>query len=149
MCVFLILFASLFMTPSLVSRCRRVTYRYLHPHNDAVQFPEAILTAVFERYYVIIRIAARYGSCVPGPMENRRRMGKRQMAALNFGQSHSASPLWAFENLPDLTQWKWKSPSSLDALLRRGREENIVLYAAICRVLVFVSTSLLELRSRL
>ncbi|KAI1444459.1 hypothetical protein F5Y02DRAFT_389531 [Annulohypoxylon stygium] len=113
------------MTPSLASKCRRATYRHLYSHNDALQFPEALLTAVFERYYVILRTVARHGSSVPGPMENRRRMGKRQMAELNFGQSHSASPLWAFENLPDLTQWKWKPPSSPDALTRQVQAQNV------------------------
>ncbi|KAI1090418.1 hypothetical protein F5B19DRAFT_463401 [Rostrohypoxylon terebratum] len=113
------------MTPSLTSKCRRATYRHLYSHNDALQFPEALLTAIFERYYVILRTVARHGSSVPGPMENRRRMGKRQMAELNLGQSHPASPLWAFENLPDLTKWKWKPPSPPDALNRQVQAQNV------------------------
>ncbi|KAI1459096.1 hypothetical protein F4805DRAFT_101050 [Annulohypoxylon moriforme] len=109
------------MTPSLASQCRRATYRHLCSHHDSIQFPEALLTAVFERYYVIIRTVARYGSSVPGPMENRRRMGKRQMTELNFGHSHPTSPLWALENLPDLTQWKWKPPLPPAALAQQGQ----------------------------
>ncbi|KAI2468820.1 hypothetical protein F4781DRAFT_432054 [Annulohypoxylon bovei var. microspora] len=111
------------MTPALASQCRRATQRHLCSHINATWLPEA-LTAIFERYYVISRIYARYGSSVPGPMENRRRMGKRQMGELSFGQSHSASPLWALENLADLTQWKWESPLPSDALHRRGRDEG-------------------------
>ncbi|KAI0890074.1 uncharacterized protein GGS22DRAFT_149939 [Annulohypoxylon maeteangense] len=119
------------MTTFLALRYRRATYRHLCSHNDAAQLPEALLNVLFDRYYAITRTAARYGSSVPGPMENRRRIGKRHMAELNFGQSRSASPLWALENLPDLTQWKWKPPSSSDELLRQdiardGKQRGIV-----------------------
>ncbi|KAI1208089.1 uncharacterized protein F4807DRAFT_452598 [Annulohypoxylon truncatum] len=113
------------MTLALALRWRRATHRHLCSYNDATRFPEALLIAVFERYYVILRTVARYGSSVPGPMENRRRIGKRQMGELNFGQSHPASPLWALENLPDLTRWKWKPPSPPNALLQRSGVEKV------------------------
>lgn len=46
-------------------------------------------------------------------------MGRRHMGELNFGQSHSAAPLWGLENLADLTQWQWKPPTSPDARLQQ------------------------------
>ncbi|OTB06692.1 hypothetical protein M426DRAFT_9471 [Hypoxylon sp. CI-4A] len=112
------------MTPTLASQCRRVAHRHLLSQNDSVWIPEALLVTAFERYCVNSRTVARYGSSVPGPMENRRRQGKRHMAELNLGQSHSASPLWGLENLADLTQWQWKPPSSPDERYRQHKTET-------------------------
>ncbi|KAI0383954.1 hypothetical protein F5Y04DRAFT_24750 [Hypomontagnella monticulosa] len=109
------------MSPSLASRCRRATHRHLRSQIDSVWIPEALLATIFERYCVTSRTATRHGSSVPGPMESRRRVGKRRMGELSLGQSQSASPLWVLENLPDLTQWRWKPPSLADA---RHRAEN-------------------------
>ncbi|KAI1398711.1 hypothetical protein F4819DRAFT_15944 [Hypoxylon fuscum] len=99
------------MSPALASQCRRAAHRHLCPQPDSVWIPESLLAIAFERYCVSSRVIARHGSSVPGPMENRRRMGRRHMGELNLGQPHSAAPLWALENMPDLTQWQWKPPS--------------------------------------
>lgn len=39
------------------------------------------------------------------------------MGELTFGNAHGAAPVWDLENLPDLTQWKWKPPTE-----RRNRQ---------------------------
>ncbi|KAL7629456.1 hypothetical protein AAE478_000976 [Parahypoxylon ruwenzoriense] len=59
-------------------------------------------------------------------MENRRRMGKRQMGEINLSQSqsHPAAPLWGLESLADLTQWKWMPPSPPDVRLQRVRAKT-------------------------
>ncbi|KAI0841966.1 hypothetical protein F5Y06DRAFT_164936 [Hypoxylon sp. FL0890] len=112
------------MTPGLTSQCRRAAHRHLRSQTDSVWVLEALVATEFERYCVTSRTVARYGSSVPGPMESRRRTGKRRMGELSLGQSHSASPLWGLENLADLTQWQWKPPSSPDALLQQHQVEN-------------------------
>ncbi|KAI0141088.1 hypothetical protein F4776DRAFT_653774 [Hypoxylon sp. NC0597] len=112
------------MTPALASQCRRAAHRHIRPQTDSIWIPEALLATAFERYCVTSRTIARYGSSVPGPMESRKRTGKRRMGEVSLGQSHSASPLWGLENLADLTQWQWKPPLSSDARLRQHQAEN-------------------------
>ncbi|KAI1481715.1 hypothetical protein F4774DRAFT_373420 [Daldinia eschscholtzii] len=112
------------MSPALASQCRRAANRHIRTQNDSIWIPEALLAAVFDRYCMKLRTVARYGSSVPGPMENRRRMGKRNMAELNPGQLRSTSPLWGLENLADLTQWHWKPPTPPHERLRQHRDES-------------------------
>ncbi|KAI2784684.1 hypothetical protein F4815DRAFT_453898 [Daldinia loculata] len=112
------------MSPALASQCRRAANRHIRPQNDSIWIPEALLAAAFDRYCAKSRTTARYGSSVPGPMENRRRMGKRHMVELNPGHLRSASPLWGLENLADLTQWRWKPPSPPRTRLRQHRDES-------------------------
>jgi len=45
-------------------------------------------------------------------MEHRKRLAKRHMGDLHFGQSHSAAPIWELANMVDLSQWQWKPPTS-------------------------------------
>ncbi|OTA92119.1 hypothetical protein M434DRAFT_396672 [Hypoxylon sp. CO27-5] len=112
------------MTPALASQCRRAAHRHIRPQTDSIWVPEALLATAFERYCVTSRTIARHGSSVPGPMESRKRTGKRRMGEISLGQSHSASPLWGLENLADLTQWQWKPPLSPDARLKQHQVEN-------------------------
>ncbi|KAI0854259.1 hypothetical protein F5Y00DRAFT_222655 [Daldinia vernicosa] len=112
------------MFPALASRCRRAANRHIRPQSDSIWIPEALLAAAFDRYCTKSREIARYGSSVPGPMENRRRMGKRHMVELNPGHLRSASPLWGLENLADLTQWRWEPPSPPRTRLRQHRDES-------------------------
>ncbi|KAI1415911.1 hypothetical protein F5Y13DRAFT_139978 [Hypoxylon sp. FL1857] len=112
------------MPPALASQCHRAAHRHLSLQNDSIWVPEALLAAAFERYCVTSRTITRRGSSVPGPMESRRRTGKRRMGELSLGQSYSASPPWGLENLPDLTQWQWMPPSSPDARLQRQAENT-------------------------
>ncbi|KAI8960932.1 hypothetical protein F5Y11DRAFT_247884 [Daldinia sp. FL1419] len=112
------------MSPALASRCRRVANRHICPQNDSIWISEALLAAAFDRYCVGSRAVARYGSSVPGPMENKRRMGKRHMVELNSGHLRSASPLWGLENLADLTQWRWKPPSPRHTRLRHHQDKS-------------------------
>ncbi|KAI1466729.1 uncharacterized protein F4812DRAFT_432589 [Daldinia caldariorum] len=110
------------MSPVLVSQCRRAANRRIRSQNDSIWIPDALLAAVFDRYCMNSRTIVRYGSSVPGPMENRRRMGKRHMGELNLGQMRSGSPLWGLENLADLTQWHWKPPLLPHERLQQRRD---------------------------
>ncbi|KAI2614667.1 uncharacterized protein GGS25DRAFT_60850 [Hypoxylon fragiforme] len=103
------------MPPALISPCRQAIRHRIRPQDDYVWVSDALLATIFERYWTISRTVARYSSSVPGPLENRRRLGKRRMAGLGLGQP-PGEPLWQFDNLADLTQWKWKSPSPTSQL---------------------------------
>ena len=73
------------------------------------------MNVAFERYCAVSRAAARvsirHASSTPGPLESRRRMGKRNMGELSFGQQSAGAPLWEIANSVDLTQWKWQPPT--------------------------------------
>ncbi|KAK7924933.1 hypothetical protein PG985_006987 [Apiospora marii] len=104
--------------PQSSSTCCRAINRRLLGQHDCVWVPESALSAAYERYCSASRIAfRRHGSSVPGPLESRKRQNKRQMGELTFGHAHGSAPLWDLENLPDLTQWKWKPPTE-----RRNRQ---------------------------
>ncbi|KAI0447402.1 hypothetical protein F4803DRAFT_321705 [Xylaria telfairii] len=102
-------------------QCYQAVRRHLRPHFDSIWVSDSLLASTFERYAATFRIGARYGSYVPGPMEHRKRLAKRHMGGLHFGQPHSAAPIWELANLVDLTQWQWKPPTSSD---RRNRSNT-------------------------
>ena len=56
---------------------------------------------------------------MPGPLESRRRLGKRQIGDLNTVHSTPSLPIWALSNAPDLTKWQWEAPN-----LPSDREER-------------------------
>ncbi|KAJ2970819.1 hypothetical protein NUW58_g9584 [Xylaria curta] len=107
------------MAVSPTSQCYQAVRRHLRPHYDSIWVPDNLLASAFERYAATFRTGARYGSSVPGPMEHRKRLAKRHMGELHFGQSHSAAPIWELANLVDLTQWQWKPPTSSDVRSRQ------------------------------
>ncbi|KAI1863886.1 uncharacterized protein JN550_009384 [Neoarthrinium moseri] len=91
------------------TQCCRVINRRVRPSCESVWIPESALASAFEQYCSVSRITSRRnGSNIPGPLENRRRLGKRHMGELNFGHTHSTAPLWDLADAVDLTQWKWK-----------------------------------------
>ncbi|KHJ33369.1 putative fungal specific transcription factor domain containing protein [Erysiphe necator] len=69
-------------------------------------------------YFLITlpKIYKRYGSFVPGPMESRRRLGKRRMA-YNFEMIQNDTVVswswWRYFREHDFTDWKWKPPRSI------------------------------------
>ncbi|TGJ86975.1 hypothetical protein E0Z10_g1788 [Xylaria hypoxylon] len=108
------------MAVSSGAQCYQAVRRRLRPHYDSIWVPDSLLASAFERYAATFRTGARYGSSVPGPMEHRKRLAKRHMGELHFGQSHPAAPIWELANLVDLTQWKWTPPTSPDARSRQN-----------------------------
>ncbi|KAI5866595.1 hypothetical protein GGS23DRAFT_593337 [Durotheca rogersii] len=101
---------------SLAAQYCRVAHRQLRPRHDGIWTLDALLSAAFQHFCMVSRKIARHGSSVPGPMENRRRLGRRRMGELNFGQPQCAAPPWGLESLADLTQWKWTPPTPSERL---------------------------------
>ncbi|CAK7204450.1 hypothetical protein SEUCBS139899_007207 [Sporothrix eucalyptigena] len=122
------------MAPPSASRCcRAVRSRLASPSSStsstaAVSAPDGIwitdsaLANAFDRYCRILSLpssagaARRFASNVPGPLESRRRLGKRQMTdqlSLQLSLNPAGSmlpPGWALPNAPDLRQWQWSPP---------------------------------------
>ncbi|KAI0189407.1 hypothetical protein EV127DRAFT_109891 [Xylaria flabelliformis] len=109
------------MAVSPSSQCYQAVRCRLRPHYDSIWVPDSLLVSAFDRFAATFRTGARCGSSVPGPMEHRKRLAKRHMGELLFGQSHSPAPIWELANLVDLTQWHWKPPTPAD---RRRRQDT-------------------------
>lgn len=108
------------------SQCCRAIRRRLRSPCDSALIPESTLASAFEQFCSISRVTSRRnGSNVPGPLENRRRTGKRHMGELNFGHLKAPAPFWELANSVDLTQWKWAPPSSFEA--RHSQDSNSFL----------------------
>ncbi len=80
-----------------------------HGRSDSVWIGDGVLATALERYCYVSRSARaqqaqRMASSVPGPMESRRRLGKRHMTELGIHQVHPTLPPWALPVSPDLTQ---------------------------------------------
>ncbi len=100
------------MPPRHASQCRRVLQTPIIPTRDGVWISDGQLAAAFERYCDISRQVRRKASSVPGPLESRRRLGKRQIADLNAIHNTHSLPFWALPNAVDMSKWQWEPPTS-------------------------------------
>lgn len=88
--------------------------REVRPQNVHISDESAL-----ETYYNLgarSRTHKRYGSFVPGPLESRRRLGKRRMAHAFQSIPCYKSDLWSWWRYlrgTDLTDWKWQPPRSI------------------------------------
>ncbi|KAL2064821.1 hypothetical protein VTL71DRAFT_3961 [Oculimacula yallundae] len=98
--------------------CRRALQRQLHTPSDSIWISDEALSVVFQRFCAVSKTRKRYGSFVPGPLENRRRLGKRRMTL----QSNAApTPVSGVADISrflfgevDRTRWQWQAPTSRD-----------------------------------
>ncbi|CAK7219189.1 hypothetical protein SCUCBS95973_003735 [Sporothrix curviconia] len=117
------------MAPRSASRCcRAVRSSLAGPSSSATTIPDgvwitdSVLASAFARYCQTVTLPSspgttrRFASNVPGPLESRRRLGKRQMTdqlSLQLSLNPAGSmlpPAWALPNTPDLRQWQWSPP---------------------------------------
>ncbi|KAK3337040.1 hypothetical protein B0T19DRAFT_350810 [Cercophora scortea] len=116
------------MAPQASQYCRRALQRRITATSsgDSVWIPESLLASTFERYCRISsKTCQRNTSHIPGPLESRRRLGKRQIGDLHALAGASSPPPWAFQVPMDLSQWQWEPPWSASALEHnRIRREN-------------------------
>lgn len=99
------------MPPRTASSCSRAIRRRLVSHGDNTWVSEALLASVFERYFAVSHVPRRRASSTPGPLESRRRLGKRRIGDLNAGYAPSSLPDWASPDALDLSKWKWEPPT--------------------------------------
>ncbi|KJR89438.1 uncharacterized protein SPSK_05937 [Sporothrix schenckii 1099-18] len=130
------------MAPQPASRCCRAVRSHLTSSPgastsatalDGIWITDLVLARAFSHY---CRIAAppasttttrRFASNVPGPLESRRRLGKRQMtdqlsSQLSLGPGGPLLPAWGLPNAPDLREWTWSPPRRAQEL----SEQNVV-----------------------
>lgn len=87
---------------------------------DSVWITDTMLRQAIERYHRASAQSRRTLSSFPGPMESRRRMGKRHMTAVMSDSRSAASP-WSIELPLQPGEWKWEAPTEPG---NRVRNEN-------------------------
>ncbi|KAK0657179.1 hypothetical protein B0T16DRAFT_54303 [Cercophora newfieldiana] len=109
---------------SHASRCGRAFQHQIVSPRDSLWISDEALAVAFERYCRVSKTQRRYAGNLPGPLECRRRLGRRHMGELSGFQSSSSPPPWAFYAPLDLSQWRWEPPRSPEAR-RRQKENNV------------------------
>ncbi|KAL1892737.1 hypothetical protein Sste5346_006820 [Sporothrix stenoceras] len=138
------------MAPRSASRCCRAVRIHLASPSasttsttsgaqiDGIWITDLVLASAFAHYCRISALPAsttttrRFASNVPGPLESRRRLGKRQMtdqlsSQLSLGPGGPLLPAWGLPNTPDLREWTWSPPRSVQELAGQDQNENVVL----------------------
>ncbi|KAF5019581.1 hypothetical protein F66182_8412 [Fusarium sp. NRRL 66182] len=87
---------------------------------DGIWVTNAILVRAIERFHHVYQAPYRNLSSCPGPMESRRRLGKRHMTAI-IPDSHASPFPWTIELPLNLGEWQWQAPSP--AHKRKKRRE--------------------------
>ncbi|TLD27038.1 hypothetical protein PspLS_04866 [Pyricularia sp. CBS 133598] len=93
-------------------RCRLARSRQaVSAASEGIWITDRVLANAMERYFSVSQVvmSRRQASSVPGPMEARRRLGRRQMT--EAFQVHPSPPPWAFEFPMDLSKWRWEPPA--------------------------------------
>ncbi|KAM0332593.1 hypothetical protein ACHAQA_002877 [Verticillium albo-atrum] len=103
------------------ARCCRAA-KHLRAPLDNIWITDSVLASAFERYCHVSRLSRRNSSSVPGPLENRKRLGKRRITGLYSADFQPTLPPWLIEFPADLTQWKWFPPT--EPAVRMKAEES-------------------------
>ncbi|KAH7417018.1 hypothetical protein BKA64DRAFT_636404 [Cadophora sp. MPI-SDFR-AT-0126] len=107
--------------------CRRALQRQLYTPSDSIWVSDEALSHVFQRFCAVSKTKKRYGSFVPGPLESRRRLGKRRMTLQSDAAptpTFGLASLWGSFGEADRTRWQWEAPTTRDM---RPRENSSVL----------------------
>ncbi|KAF4829143.1 hypothetical protein CGCTS75_v006842 [Colletotrichum tropicale] len=97
------------MSSRPTARCTRAVQQLRAPI-EAIWITDGLLTSAFERYCHVSHLARRNSSSTPGPLESRKRLGKRKMTAM-YLDHQSTLPPWAMELPVDLSKWTWQPPT--------------------------------------
>lgn len=91
--------------------CGQSVRRHIRTPSEGIWVSDAALARAFERYCAASPAARRHVSFAPGPLEGRRRLGRRHMTELYTFQAHASLPPWAFDMPADLENWNWYPPT--------------------------------------
>ena len=97
--------------------CRRALQRQLYTSSESIWISDEALSRVFQRFCAVSKTRKRFGSFVPGPLESRRRLGKRRMTLQSDAAPAPAfglASLWGSLREVDRTQWQWEAPTTRD-----------------------------------
>jgi hypothetical protein len=92
----------------------RAAWQHIRFSPDAVWIIDDALLRASDNPYSISKASRRHGSTVPGPMESRRRFGKRQLASLSeitHIPIEDYDLCWSLNGSPGRHQWQWEAPT--------------------------------------
>ncbi|KAI5466431.1 hypothetical protein BGZ63DRAFT_376192 [Mariannaea sp. PMI_226] len=78
---------------------------------DGLWITDTMLRQAVERYIRFSTHQSRHISSCPGPIESRRRLGKRHMTAIG-PESYGTPPPWSIEFSLRPGEWKWEAPNT-------------------------------------
>ena len=93
--------------------CCTAVKRKLRVPSEEIWITDTTLAWAFQRLCLLSRPSRRHGTSVPGPMECRRRLGKRRMA--HFSEAvrppvHDFAALWGLRGTKENNNWQWEAP---------------------------------------
>ncbi|KPM45477.1 hypothetical protein AK830_g1014 [Neonectria ditissima] len=88
---------------------------------DGIWISDAMLRQAIERYHRSSSQTCRTLSSCPGPIESRRRLGKRHMTAI-IPDSRSLPPPWSIEFPLRPGEWKWEAPNTVGERLQNRKK---------------------------
>lgn len=109
---------------SLPIACRRAVHGRIRAKSEAVWITDEIFSRALQRFWLIAKSSKRDASSVPGPMESRRRLGRRRMANLSEAVQRPVQDfgaLWGIGGALDRPQWQWEAPSRWKRSRTNGR----------------------------
>lgn len=90
--------------------CGQPVRRHIRSASEGIWVTDTVLARAFERYCASSPAARRYVSFAPGPLESRRRLGRRHMTGLYSFQAHALLQPWALEMPANMGNWQWQAP---------------------------------------
>lgn len=93
--------------------CCTAVKRKLRVPSEEIWITDKTLAWAFQRLCLLSRPSRRHGTSVPGPMECRRRLGKRRMAHFSEAvrpPAHDFAALWGFRGAKENNIWQWEAP---------------------------------------
>src|SRR5277367_4008699 len=103
--------------------CRPAVQRSIRATSEAIWITDDVLSRALQRFCLITRSSKRHASSVPGPMESRRRIGKRRIANLSEVVQtpvQEFGALWGVSGALERQQWQWEAPSRRQPLPAAG-----------------------------
>ncbi|EPE29585.1 hypothetical protein GLAREA_00745 [Glarea lozoyensis ATCC 20868] len=116
--------------PGCSPACRRAVQSNIAINSTPLWISDDALSQAFQRFVRVSHAARRHGSFVPGPLEARRRLGKRRMAYAS--ESTPAGPFnlgWIWDILrflreKDRTKFTYEAPTPRSDIAARTLDES-------------------------
>lgn len=111
------------MTVRYPSQCRRGVSRAAGS-GQGIWVSDSMLREAIEQYHHGARFQCRSMTSHKGPLESKRRIGKRHMTAFVPSTATFPSP-WHFQVIPSTTTWLWEAPTTPESRRMKSRDVSI------------------------
>lgn len=98
------------MTVRYPAQCRRTVQRAVPGSSQGIWVTDSMLRQAIEQYQRTLAPKSRQLSSHKGPIESRRRLGKRHMTGAMPMMPYT--PTWHFDVIPSIVGWQWQPPTT-------------------------------------